>query len=74
MCLSSCNDGKQPVRGETEFQREINAEYKDATLSPLKEEDRSHFKALEFFSIDKKYIEKSEFNFKKERQYCSVFS
>ena len=56
MCLSSCNDGKQPVKGETEFQREINAEYKDATLSPLKEEDRKEFEGLDFFKYDSTFV------------------
>ena len=56
MCLSSCNNGKQPVKGETEFQREINAEYKDATLSPLKEEDRKEFEGLDFFKYDSTFV------------------
>ena len=33
-CLVSCAQDKKPVKGETDFQREINAEYKDATKSP----------------------------------------
>ena len=39
-----------------EYQQQLNIEFADSLKSPLKEEDRSHFKALEFFSIDKKYI------------------
>ena len=56
MCLSSCNDGKQPIKGETQFQREINAEYQDATSSPLKEEDRKQFEGLDFFKYDPTYV------------------
>lgn len=52
----SCSDGKQPVLGDTEFQRELNAEYKDATSSPLKDKDRKHFKGLDFFKFDSTYI------------------
>ena len=39
-----------------EYQQQLNIEFADSLTSPLTEEDRSHFKALEFFSIDKKYI------------------
>ncbi len=39
-----------------EYQQQLNIEFADSLKSPLTEEDRSHFKALEFFSIDKKYI------------------
>ena len=35
----SCNGGKEPIPGETEFQKEMNAEYKDASTSPLKDKD-----------------------------------
>jgi len=56
VCLSSCNNGKQPVKGETPFQREINAQYKDATESPLKEEDRKEFVGLDFFKYDSTYV------------------
>ena len=42
--------------GETEFQREINAEYKDASKSPLKEKDLKNFKGLEFFKFDSAYV------------------
>ena len=39
-----------------EFQQQLNVEFADSLKSPLTEEDRGHFKALDFFSIDKKYI------------------
>lgn len=52
----SCAQKKQPVLGETEFQRELNAEYKDATSSPLKDKDRKTFKGLDFFKFDSTYI------------------
>ncbi len=55
-CFISCKQGKQPLKGETKFQRELNAEFKDATKSPLTESDRKHFKGLEFFKFDSTYI------------------
>ena len=59
--LSNCAQKKQPLHGETEFQRELNAEYKDASTSPLKDEDRKHFKGLEFFKFDSAYIVTAKF-------------
>lgn len=52
----SCAQEKKPVLGETEFQREMNAEYKDATSSPLKDKDRKHFESLDFFKFDSSYV------------------
>ncbi|MFG6687128.1 DUF1684 domain-containing protein [Mariniflexile sp. HNIBRBA6329] len=54
--LVSCAQDKKAVKGETEFQRELNAEYKDATTSPLKDKDRKHFEGLEFFKFDEAYV------------------
>ncbi|MCB0382093.1 MAG: DUF1684 domain-containing protein [Psychroserpens sp.] len=56
---SSCAQKKQPVLGDTEFQRELNAEYKDATSSPLKDKDRKQFKGLDFFKFDSAYVVKA---------------
>jgi len=51
-----CAQDKQPLVGETEFQRELNAEYKDATKSPLKDKDRKDFTGLDFFKFDSTYV------------------
>lgn len=51
-----CAQDKQPLVGETEFQRKINAEYKDATKSPLKDKDRKDFTGLDFFKFDSIYV------------------
>ncbi len=48
----SCSQEKKELVGETEFQRELNAEYKDATTSPLKAKDLKTFKALDFFPVN----------------------
>lgn len=59
--LLSCAQ-KQPSKlGETEFQREINSEYKDASKSPLKEKDMKNFKGLEFFKFDSTYVVTANF-------------
>lgn len=57
----SCNQGKEPIPGDTEFQREINAEYKDASTSPLKDKDRKNFKGLEFFKVDSTFVVTAKF-------------
>ena len=54
--MLSCAQDKQPILGETEWQKEMNAEYKDASTSPLKKKDRSDFKSLDFFKFDSTYV------------------
>ena len=61
VCFTSCAQEKKPLQGETEFQRKINGEYKDATTSPLKDGDRKHFKGLDFFKFDSAYVVKAQF-------------
>jgi uncharacterized protein len=56
ICLIGCAQEKHPIKGETEFQRELNAEYKDVTKSPLKDKDRKKFKGLDFFKFDSTYV------------------
>lgn len=38
-----------------EFQKTMNTEFADAEKSPLTEEDRKHFKSLEYFTINEKF-------------------
>ncbi|SDS29624.1 hypothetical protein SAMN05216503_2601 [Polaribacter sp. KT25b] len=53
----SCNSqDKRPLMGETEYQKELNASYKDASKSPLKKKDLKNFKGLDFFPIDSTFI------------------
>ncbi len=61
ICFTSCAQKKQPIKGETEFQREMNAEYKDATTSPLKDKDRKKFEGLDFFKFDSTYVVTASF-------------
>lgn len=55
----SCAQEKKAISGETEFQKEMNAEYKDATTSPLKDKDRKTFEGLDFFKFDSVYVVKA---------------
>jgi len=57
----SCSQGKNPIPGDTEYQREVNAKFKDASTSPLKDKDRKDFKGLDFFDFDSTYVVKAKF-------------
>lgn len=59
--FTGCAQKKQPLKGETDFQRELNAYYKDALTSPLKDDDRKYFTGLEFFKFDSAYIVNAKF-------------
>ncbi|MFD2824187.1 DUF1684 domain-containing protein [Lacinutrix iliipiscaria] len=57
----SCAQDKQPLLGETDWQRKMNADFKDASKSPLKDKDRKGFKTLDFFKFDSIYVIKAAF-------------
>lgn len=60
--IISCNSqSKRPLVGESEYQKNLNATYKDASKSPLKKRDLKEFKGLDFFPIDSTYIVKAKF-------------
>ena len=60
--MSSCNSqGKRKIMGETPYQKELNASYKDASKSPLKKKDLRNFKGLDFFPIDSSFVVKATF-------------
>ena len=62
LLLTSCySEGKRPIMGETVYQQELNAFYKDASKSPLKKKDLKKFKGLEFFKIDSSFVIKANF-------------
>ncbi|WP_452228928.1 DUF1684 domain-containing protein [Lacinutrix sp. MEBiC02404] len=52
----SCAQEKQPLLGDTDWQREQNADFKDASKSPLKSKDRKAFRTLDFFKFDAKFV------------------
>lgn len=68
----SCAQKKEPIPGETEFQKEINAEYKDATTSPLKDKDRKKFKGLDFFKFDSSYVVKASLKLTPDTQWFNM--
>ena len=51
-----CSQDKQMIKGETEWQKKQNADFKDATKSPLKDKDRKNFKGLDFYKMDSTFI------------------
>ena len=57
--ILSCAQDKRPLKGETEFQKEQNAIFKDATTSPLKDKDRKDFEGLDFFKFDSTFVVKA---------------
>ena len=57
MIFISCNSqGKRALVGETAYQQELNANYKDASKSPLLKKDLKNFKGLDFFPVDSTFI------------------
>ena len=54
--LVSCSQEKKQILGETVYQKELNAFFKDATTSPLKDKDRKNFEGLEFYKYDSSYV------------------
>ena len=61
LTVLSCSKGKEPIPGETVFQIKMNAEFKDASKSPLKDKDRKDFKSLDFFKVDSTYVVTAKF-------------
>jgi len=63
LCVSAlgCAQEKTPLLGETEHQRQQNANFKDALKSPLTEEDRKTFRALDFYKVDSAYVVTASF-------------
>ena len=55
-----CAQEKMPLQGETEWQREMNANFKDASTSPLTKKGLRKFKGLDFFKFDSSYVVKAK--------------
>ncbi len=53
--LVACGPEKRPLIGDTTYQRKMNADFKDASKSPLKKKDRENFTGLDFFPFDTTY-------------------
>ena len=50
----------------TEYQRQVNNYFKDASLSPLKPKDLKNFQGLDFFEFDSIYVVKAKIEETKE--------
>lgn len=55
----SCAQDKRALNEETDWQKEMNADFKDATKSPLKDKDRKKFTGLDFYKFDSTYVVKA---------------
>jgi uncharacterized protein (DUF1684 family) len=55
LCCVACSGKRDSVVGETEYQQKMNAEFKDASKSPLKAKDLKTFTQLDFFPVDDTY-------------------
>ena len=60
VCSVGCTQEKQLLNEETEWQKEMNADFKDATKSPLKDKDRKKFTGLDFYKFDSTYVVKAK--------------
>lgn len=72
ICFSSCSQDKRPIMGDTKFQRELNAEFKDASKSPLKNKDRKNFEGLDFFKVDSTYVVKARLELTPDSQWFNM--
>lgn len=55
LLVSCSSQGKRKPMGNSDFQREMNAKFKDASTSPLTKKGLRNFKGLDFFPINDKF-------------------
>jgi uncharacterized protein (DUF1684 family) len=68
----SCNNQKIKNTYETDFQRNLNVFFKDATTSPLKENDLKNFNFLPFFSYDSTFVAYAKFELTPESTFFDM--
>lgn len=54
--FTSCQSQKRPIKSKSEFQKQQNSFFKDASKSPLKSKDLKAFEGLAFFPIDSLFV------------------
>ena len=59
MC-NSCDKKRIHNTNLNEFQKQLNASFKDATTTPFNNSDLKRFRGLDFFQIDSNYIVMAE--------------
>ena len=63
LILVNCQNDKKVIQQfEAEYQKNLNALFKDASKSPLKPNDLKRFQALEFFALDSNFVVRAELN------------
>jgi uncharacterized protein (DUF1684 family) len=70
--LASCTKEKRPILGETEYQKDQNAKFKDATSSPLRKKDRKAFRSLDFFDFDSTFVVTAELKRSPETKFFNM--
>lgn len=61
LCFFDCAQEKLPLLGDTDYQRAVNAKFKDAKQTPLTEVDLRTFRGLDFFKFDSAYVVTASF-------------
>jgi uncharacterized protein len=56
LIFMSCESQKRPIKSQSEFQKQQNSFFKDASKSPLKSKDLKAFDGLDFFPIDSTFV------------------
>ena len=56
LIFMSCESQKRPIKSQSEFQKQQNSFFKDASKSPLKSKDLKTFEGLDFFPIDSTFV------------------
>lgn len=67
-----CQHKKQPILGETDWQRQQNADFKDASKSPLTDKERKTFRALHFFPVDSNFVVKAHLQVTPDTPYFKM--
>ena len=70
--FASCGGKKESLQGETEFQRAMNASFKDASKSPLSNKDRKSFMGLDFFAVDSSYVVLAQLKSTPDSEYFNM--
>ena len=60
LMFTACQTKKSHINSNSEYQKNQNEFFKDASKSPLKSKDLKDFKGLNFFSIDSSYMVKAK--------------
>ncbi|WP_375238940.1 DUF1684 domain-containing protein [Aurantibacter sp.] len=68
----SCAQQKEPLLGETDYQKEQNAKFKDASESPLTTKDLKSFKQLDFYKFNADYNVEAKITLQPNSEYFEM--